>query len=108
IHGNKSQSARENALDRIKSGHCRVLVATDIAARGIDIDGVTHVFNYDIPNVPESYVHRIGRTARGGAAGIAFALCASEERGFLADIERLIRLRIPVLPTPDGLASESS
>ena len=69
IHGNKSQMARESALDRIKKGHCRVLVATDIAARGIDIDRVTHVFNYDIPNVPESYVHRIGRTARAGAGG---------------------------------------
>jgi ATP-dependent RNA helicase RhlE len=108
IHGNKSQMARENALDRIKKGQCRVLVATDIAARGIDIDRVTHVFNYDIPNMAESYVHRIGRTARGGAAGAAFALCSSEERAYLADIERLIRLRIPVLPTPEGLAPEGS
>ncbi len=108
IHGNKSQMAREKALDRIKQGQCRVLVATDIAARGIDIDRVTHVFNYDIPNMPESYVHRIGRTARGGAAGAAFALCSSEERAYLADIEKLIRLRIPVLPTPEGLAAEGS
>jgi ATP-dependent RNA helicase RhlE len=108
IHGNKSQMARENALDRIKKGQCRVLVATDIAARGIDIDRVTHVFNYDIPNMPESYVHRIGRTARAGAEGAAFALCSSEERAYLADIERLIRLRIPVLPTPEGLTAEGS
>lgn len=108
IHGNKSQSARENALDRIKKGQCRVLVATDIAARGIDIERVTHVVNYDIPNVPESYVHRIGRTARGGAAGAAFALCSNEERAYLADIERLIQLKIPVLPTPEGLAPEGS
>jgi ATP-dependent RNA helicase RhlE len=108
IHGDKSQVARENALDRVKKGQCRVLVATDIAARGIDIDRVTHVFNHDIPNTPESYVHRIGRTARGGAAGAAFALCSSEERAYLADIERLIRLKIPVLPTPEGLAPETS
>ncbi|MFL5811957.1 MAG: DEAD/DEAH box helicase [Bdellovibrionia bacterium] len=108
IHGNKSQSARENALDRIKKGHCRVLVATDIAARGIDIDRVTHVFNYDIPNVPESYVHRIGRTARGGMEGEAFALCSSEERAYLADIERVTRQKIPVLPLPEGLTSEKA
>jgi ATP-dependent RNA helicase RhlE len=108
IHGNKSQSARENALDRIKKGHCRVLVATDIAARGIDIDRVTHVFNYDIPNVPESYVHRIGRTARGGLEGAAFAFCSNEERAYLADIERVTRQRIPVLPLPEGLSVEKA
>jgi ATP-dependent RNA helicase RhlE len=94
-------------LDSIKRGECRVLVATDIAARGIDIDNTTHVFNYDIPNIPETYVHRIGRTARAGGEGLAFSFCASEERGFLSDIERLIRKRIPVLPTPDGLALEN-
>lgn len=108
IHGNKSQSAREAALGRIKSGECRVLVATDIAARGIDIDRVTHVFNFDIPNIPESYVHRIGRTARAGQEGSSISLCMREERGFLGDIERLIRMRIPVLPTPDGLKAESA
>ncbi|MBI3555974.1 MAG: DEAD/DEAH box helicase [Deltaproteobacteria bacterium] len=107
IHGNKSQSARERALANIKSGRTRVLVATDIAARGIDIDSVTHVFNYDIPNVPESYVHRIGRTARAGQVGSAVAFCAPEERGFLADIERVIRKRVPVLKTPLGLGIES-
>jgi ATP-dependent RNA helicase RhlE len=108
IHGNKSQGARERALDSIKSGQCRVLVATDIAARGIDIDRVTHVFNHDIPNIPESYVHRIGRTARAGSEGSASSFCSGEERSFLSDIERLIRQRISVLPTPEGLASESA
>ncbi|MGK5088021.1 DEAD/DEAH box helicase [Bdellovibrionota bacterium FG-2] len=106
IHGNKSQGARERALEMIKKGHCRVLVATDIAARGIDIDNVTHVFNHDIPNIAESYVHRIGRTARAGAAGSAFSFCAGDERAYLADIERLIRMRIKVLATPEGLATE--
>ena len=107
IHGNKSQGARERALVNIKAGRTRVLVATDIAARGIDIDNVTHVFNYDIPNIPESYVHRIGRTARAGQQGSAVAFCAPEERGFLSDIERLIRKRVPVLKTPLGLGIES-
>ncbi len=100
IHGNKSQSAREKALAGFRDGRVRVLVATDIAARGIDIDGVSHVVNYDLPNLPESYVHRIGRTARAGAAGTAIALCAPEERSFLTQIERAIRMRIPVLDTP--------
>lgn len=108
IHGNKSQSAREAALGRIKSGECRVLVATDIAARGIDIDRVTHVFNYDIPNIPESYVHRIGRTARAGQEGSSISLCMREERAFLSDIERLIRMKIPTLPLPDGLKAETA
>ncbi len=97
IHGNKSQSAREKALANFKSGRTRVLVATDIAARGIDVDDVTHVINYDLPNEPESYVHRIGRTARAGASGIAFSFCDSEERAYLRDIEKLIRLRVPVV-----------
>lgn len=97
IHGNKSQSAREKALSRFKAGSVRVLVATDIAARGIDIDDVTHVINYDLPNEPESYVHRIGRTARAGAEGIAFSFCGSEERPYLKSIEKLIRLRVPVV-----------
>jgi ATP-dependent RNA helicase RhlE len=108
IHGNKSQSARETALDRIKKGQSRVLVATDIAARGIDIDRVTHVFTYDIPDEPESYVHRIGRTARGGTEGAAFAFCSPEERANLADIERLTRQKIPALPLPEGLTVEKA
>ena len=91
IHGNKSQTARQRALEGFRRGHARVLVATDIAARGIDIDGVTHVINFEIPNVPESYVHRIGRTARAGASGIALSFCAHDERGYLRDIERLTR-----------------
>jgi ATP-dependent RNA helicase RhlE len=95
IHGNKSQSARERALFNFKTGRTRVLVATDIAARGIDVDEVTHVINYDLPNEPESYVHRIGRTGRAGASGIAFSFCDMSERPFLNDIERLIRQHIP-------------
>jgi ATP-dependent RNA helicase RhlE len=97
IHGNKSQTARTRALERFRSGAGRVLVATDIAARGIDIDGITHVINYDLPNVPESYVHRIGRTARAGRSGIAISFCEAEERAWLRDIETLIRARIPVV-----------
>jgi len=97
IHGNKSQGARERALANFKAGRTRVLVATDIAARGIDIDGVTHVINFDLPNVPESYVHRIGRTARAGASGIAISFCDREERPYLRDIEKLIRKAIPVV-----------
>ncbi len=107
IHGNKSQGARERALGNIKSGHTRVLVATDIAARGIDIDNVTHVFNFDIPNIPESYVHRIGRTARAGSSGVAMAFCSNEERSFLADIERVIKKKVPLSETPQGLVSEA-
>jgi ATP-dependent RNA helicase RhlE len=97
IHGNKSQNARERALAAFKSGACRVLVATDIAARGIDIDGITHVINFDLPNIPETYVHRIGRTGRAGAAGIALSFCDTEERAYLKDIERIIRRRVPVV-----------
>lgn len=97
IHGNKSQSARERALENFKSGRTRVLVATDIAARGIDVEDVTHVINYDLPNVPESYVHRIGRTARAGASGVAYSFCDVEEREYLRDVEKLIRLRVPVV-----------
>jgi ATP-dependent RNA helicase RhlE len=99
IHGNKSQSQRERALASFRSGETRVLVATDIAARGIDVDGVTHVINFDLPNVPESYVHRIGRTARAGHAGIAISFCDNSERPFLRDIEKLIRTRLNVAPT---------
>ncbi len=98
IHGNKSQGARQRALDRFKSGSSRVLVATDIAARGIDVDGVTHVVNYEIPNEPESYVHRIGRTARAGAAGVALSLCDRAELTDLRNIERLIGLPLEVVP----------
>lgn len=97
IHGNKSQNARIHALDSFRDGKMRVLVATDIAARGIDIDGVTHVINYDLPNEPESYVHRIGRTARAGAEGDAISLCSAPERDFLRAIERLIKKPIPVV-----------
>ena len=97
IHGNKSQNARERALAGFKAGRTRVLVATDIAARGIDIDDVTHVINFDIPEVPETYVHRIGRTARAGASGMALSFCDAEERGDLRAIEKLTRQQIPVV-----------
>ncbi len=104
IHGNKSQGQRERAMAAFRSGKSRLLIATDIAARGIDVDGVTHVINFDLPNIAESYVHRIGRTARAGADGSAISLVADDERPFLRDIERLIRRRIDVLPLPEGLA----
>ena len=109
IHGNKSQGARQRALKRFRAGDARVLVATDIAARGIDVDGITHVINYELPNEPESYVHRIGRTARAGAGGVAFSFCDPTERGYLRDIERLIRSRLMVIgegpaeAAPNGL-----
>ena len=96
IHGNKSQNARTRTLEAFKRGRTRVLVATDLAARGIDVDGITHVINYELPEVPETYVHRIGRTARAGASGIAISLCASDERDQLRGIERLIRRSVPV------------
>jgi ATP-dependent RNA helicase RhlE len=95
IHGDKSQAQRERALAAFKSGQVRTLVATDIAARGIDIEAVSHVINYELPNVPEAYVHRIGRTARAGAEGVAITLCDAAERGLLRDIEKLTRLAIP-------------
>ena len=101
IHGNKSQNARERALAGFKNGSVRVLVATDIAARGIDVELISHVVNFDLPNIPETYVHRIGRTARAGASGIAISFCDRDEREFLRDIERLVRQRIPVVETPD-------
>ncbi|MBV9061809.1 MAG: DEAD/DEAH box helicase [Alphaproteobacteria bacterium] len=97
LHGNKSQNARQRALQRFRSGEARVLVATDIAARGIDVDGVTHVINFELPNEPESYVHRIGRTARAGNAGTAIAFCDASERGFLRDIEKLTRQPLTVV-----------
>src|SRR5690606_429830 len=96
IHGNKSQGARQQALERFRNGSARVLVATDIAARGIDIDGVTHVVNFELPNEPESYVHRIGRTARAGASGIAFSFCSADETGYLRSIEKLTQRRLAV------------
>jgi ATP-dependent RNA helicase RhlE len=97
IHGNKSQNARQAALQKFRSGRARVLVATDIAARGIDVEGVSHVINYDLPMEPECYVHRIGRTARAGAEGVALSFCNSDERSKLRAIERLIRRSVPVL-----------
>jgi ATP-dependent RNA helicase RhlE len=96
IHGNKSQQARQRALEDFRAGDARVLVATDIAARGIDVDGVSHVINYELPHEPESYVHRIGRTARAGAAGVALSLCDASERGQLRAIERLTRRPLAV------------
>ncbi|BAR99054.1 DEAD/DEAH box helicase [Blastochloris viridis] len=97
IHGNKSQNQRERVLAAFRSGSVRTLVATDIAARGIDVAGISHVVNFDLPNVPESYVHRIGRTARAGAAGVAISLCDAEERPYLKAIENLIRCSIPTV-----------
>jgi len=109
IHGNKSQNQRERTLAAFRAGDVLALIATDIAARGLDIPGVSHVVNYDLPNVPESYVHRIGRTARAGADGIAVAFCDVEERPLLRDIEKLIRMTIPTadgepLPVPPAVA----
>ena len=97
IHGNKAQNARHRALNDFRSGRIRALVATDIAARGIDVDGVTHVINFDLPKDPDSYVHRIGRTARAGTAGIALSFCDSGERAHLRDIEKTIRQRVTVI-----------
>ena len=96
IHGNKSQNARQRALTMFKSGDLKVLVATDIAARGIDVDDLSHVINYELPNVPETYVHRIGRTGRAGASGIALSFCDAEERAYLKDIQKLIGQTLPV------------
>ena len=95
IHGNKSQNHRERVLAAFRTGEIMTLVATDIAARGIDVDGISHVVNFDLPNIPETYVHRIGRTARAGADGIAISLCAGEEMAYLRDIEKLIRITLP-------------
>ncbi|WP_374377776.1 DEAD/DEAH box helicase [Dongia sp.] len=97
IHGNKGQSARQIALNSFRNGSVKVLVATDIAARGIDIDNISHVVNFDLPLEPESYVHRIGRTGRAGAAGIAISLCDGEERSLLRDIEKIVRMKLPVV-----------
>jgi ATP-dependent RNA helicase RhlE len=107
IHGDKAQNARTRALDGFRKGEIRVLVATDIAARGIDVDGVTHVINFDVPNVAETYVHRIGRTARAGKSGIAVSLCDHEERAYVGDIEKLTKKRLVLIsdhPFPAGSA----
>lgn len=108
IHGNKSQGQRERALASFKAGQIKVLVATDIAARGIDIDAVSHVVNYHLPNIPESYVHRIGRTARAGASGVAISFCDNEERAFLRDIEKLIRRPIDALDRRGKIVANSA
>jgi ATP-dependent RNA helicase RhlE len=96
IHGNKSQNARQKALGNFKSGLTRVLIATDIAARGLDVDDLSHVINYELPNIPETYVHRIGRTGRAGAKGIAFSFCDSEEKAYLKDIQKLVTAEIMI------------
>jgi ATP-dependent RNA helicase RhlE len=103
IHGNKSQAQRSRALNSFRSGRSRVLVATDVAARGLDVDGISHVFNFNLPNEPEAYVHRIGRTGRAGATGRAISFCAADERGFLRSIERLTGDRMPANELPSEL-----
>lgn len=108
IHGNKSQSQRERALDAFRKGGVRILVATDIAARGIDVSGISHVINFELPNVPDQYVHRIGRTARAGAAGVAVSFCAHDERPYLRDIEKLTRLAIQPVPLPANFNQEAA
>jgi ATP-dependent RNA helicase RhlE len=108
IHGNKSQPQRERALGEFKAGKVKILVATDIAARGIDVSGVSHVINFELPNVSEQYVHRIGRTARAGAAGVAIAYCAEDERAYLKGIEKLTRQRIEVVPLPENFIAEAN
>jgi len=106
IHGNKSQPQRERALAEFKSGEAPILVATDIAARGIDVSGVSHVFNFELPNVPEQYVHRIGRTARAGATGVAISFVADDERPYLKQIEKLTRVRPTIVPLPENFLQE--
>jgi len=108
IHGNKSQPQRERALAEFKGGKAKILVATDIAARGIDVTGVSHVINFELPNVSEQYVHRIGRTARAGAAGIAISFCAEDERAYLKGIERLTRQPIEMVPLPANFINEAN
>jgi ATP-dependent RNA helicase RhlE len=108
IHGNKSQPQRERALAEFKDGKVKILIATDIAARGIDVSGVSHVINFDLPNVSEQYVHRIGRTARAGAAGVAIAYCAEDERPYLKGIERLTKQVLTPVPLPEGFNAEAS
>ncbi len=108
IHGNKSQNQRQKALDLFRSGKSRVLVATDVAARGLDVDGITHVFNFDLPNEPEAYVHRIGRTGRAGATGIAISFCDRDERNHLRSIERLTKTRLKIETGPAELTDTSA
>ncbi|MBV8686227.1 MAG: DEAD/DEAH box helicase [Alphaproteobacteria bacterium] len=108
IHGNKSQPQRERALAEFKAGKVKILIATDIAARGIDVSGVSHVVNFDLPNVSEQYVHRIGRTARAGAAGVAIAFCADDERAYLRGIEKLTRQKVDVVPLPENFVAEAA
>lgn len=108
IHGNKSQPQRERALAAFRDGEIGVLVATDIAARGIDIDSVSHVINFELPNVPEQYVHRIGRTARAGREGVALSFCAPDEKPFLRDIEKLTRQKVDSLPLPPNFVAEAA
>ena len=106
IHGNKSQPQRTQALQAFRSGEIKILVATDIAARGIDVSGVSHVFNFELPNVPEQYVHRIGRTARAGRDGIAISFVADDERPYLRSIEKLTRVRLDVVPLPENFQTQ--
>jgi ATP-dependent RNA helicase RhlE len=108
IHGNKSQNQRERVLAAFRDGSLRTLIATDIAARGIDVDGISHVVNYDLPNIPEAYVHRIGRTARAGRAGVAISFCDHEEASYLRDIEKLIRMAIPATDRRSGRRSKAA
>jgi ATP-dependent RNA helicase RhlE len=108
IHGNKSQAQRIAALSGFRQGTVRVLVATDIAARGIDVSGVSHVYNFEIPNVPEQYVHRIGRTARAGADGVAISFVAPDEKPYIRDIERLTRVKLATLPLPEDFQKEAA
>jgi ATP-dependent RNA helicase RhlE len=108
IHGNKSQANRERALAAFKSGEVPIRVATDIAARGIDVSGVSHVINFELPNVPEQYVHRIGRTARAGAAGIAVSFVADDEKAYLRGIEKLTRVRATIVPLPENFLAEQA
>ena len=108
IHGNKSQPQRERALAEFKSGKVKILIATDIAARGIDVSGVSHVVNFDLPNVSEQYVHRIGRTARAGAAGVAIAFCSDDERAYLKGIEKLTRQTLQTVPLPANFNAEAA
>jgi ATP-dependent RNA helicase RhlE len=108
IHGNKSQPQRERALAEFKAGKVKILIATDIAARGIDVSGVSHVVNFELPNVPEQYVHRIGRTARAGAAGVAIAYCAEDERAYLKGIEKVTKQKIEVVPLPENFIGEAN
>ncbi len=108
IHGNKSQSARQKALSNFKGGITRVLVATDIAARGIDVDDLSHVINYELPNIPETYVHRIGRTGRAGANGVAFSFCDQEERAYLRDINKLVSSEIKMIKDHEFTSSTAT